>query len=277
MQHTINSPESLGMVRAKLLEFFERQNYTLTSLDPNKLHFERGSTPHAAALVLLSSIGEETKIELDWQLTEQQEADSVEAQSIERELQGLLAAVQGEIREGERTTAVLNPPTFIDAKTFNTILRADMVFRSSSRWFFWIAGLSMLNSIIFRMDGQITFVGSLGVTQIIDFMSRIYIEEGLFENANMVSGISMLFILLFSGLYLVLGLLTRKKKKWAFYIGTILYLIDGLILVLIQDYINAAFHGYILFSLIRGWKALYDLSKVKGLSDFDPPPPSSSG
>ena len=275
MQHTIHSPESLGIVRAQLLEFFERQSYTLTSIDPNKLHFERSSTPRAAALVLLSLRGEETKIELDWQLSEKKEADSPENQSIERELQGLLAAVQGEINEAERTTAELNPPTFVDAKTFNTILRADMVFRSGSRWFFWIAGLSMLNSIVFRMEGSITFLGSLGVTQIIDIMSRIYVEEGILENANMVSGFSMLVILFFSGLYVIFGLLTRKKIKWAFFVGTILYVIDGLILVLIQDYINAAFHGYILFSLIRGWKAIHDLNKVKELSDFDPPPPSS--
>jgi hypothetical protein len=276
MQHTINSAESLGMVRAQLLEFFERQSYTLTSIDPNKLRFERSSTPHAAALVLLSLLGEGTKIEFDWQLTGQQDSDNVEEQSIERELQGLLAAVQGEINETEQTTAALNLPTFVDAKTFNTILRADMVFRSGSRWFFWIAGLSMLNSIVFRMEGSVNFLFGLGVTQIVDIMSRIYVEEGLIENTNMVSGISMVLILLISGLYVIFGLLTRKKKKWAFFVGTILYLFDGFILVLIQDYISAAFHAYILFSLFRGLKAIQDLRNAKELSDFDPPPPSSS-
>lgn len=277
MQHTIHSPDTLGMARAQLLEFFERQSYKLTSIDPNKLHFERNSTPHAAALVLLTLRGEETKIELDWQITGQQKADSDDEQSIERELQGLLAAVQGEIKEDEQSTAVLNLPKLIDAKTFNTILRADMVYRSGSRWFFWIAGLSMLNSIVFRMEGSITFLGSLGVTQIIDIMSRIYVEEGIFENANMVSGFSILVIFFFSALFVIFGLLTRKKKQWAFLVGTILYVIDALILVLIQDYINAAFHGYILFSLFRGWKAIQDLRNAKELSDFDPPPPSSGG
>jgi len=277
MQHTIHSPDTLGMVRAQLLEFFERQSYTLTSIDPNKLHFERNSTPPAAALVLLTLRGEETKIELDWQITGQQKANSDDEQSIERELQGLLAAVQGEIKEDEQSTAVLNLPKLIDPKTFNTILRADMVYRSGSRWFFWIAGLSMLNSIVFRMEGSITLLGSLGVTQIIDIMSRIYVEEGILENVNMVSGFSILVIFFFSALYVFFGLLTRKKKQWAFFVGTILYVIDALILVLIQDYINAAFHGYILFSLFRGLKAIQDLRNVNELSDFDPPPPSSGG
>jgi hypothetical protein len=279
MQHTIHSPESLGMVRAQLLEFFDKQSYTLTSLDPNKLNLERSSTPHAAALVLLSSVGEGTKIELDWQLTGKIEADSVNARSIERELQGLLAAVGGEVSEDEQSSAVLNTPTFFDAKTFNTILRADMVYRSGSRWFFWIAGLSLFNSIVFRMDGSINFLFGLGVTQIVDGINRVLIEEGMFENANMVSGLSMTLILLLSGLFVVFGLLTRKKKKWAFFVGTILYVVDGLILVLIQEYISAAFHAYILFSLIRGWKAIQDLRNIKELSDLEPPspPPPSSG
>jgi hypothetical protein len=259
------------MVRAQLLEFFEKQSYSLTSLNPNKLNLERSGTPRAAALVLLSSVGEGTKIELDWQLSEKKQADSFEANSLERELQGLLAAVQGEVHEDELTSAVLNIPTFVDAKTLNTILRADFVYRSGARWFFWIAGLSLLNSIVFRMEGQVNFLFGLGVTQIVDGVTRVVIEEGLFKNANMISGLSMMVILLLSGLFVVFGLLTRKKKKWAFFVGTILYVIDGLILVLVQDYISAAFHGYILFSLVRGWKAIQDLRHVKELSDLEPP------
>ena len=276
MQHTIYSPESLGMVRAQLLEFFEKQSYTLTSLDPNKLNLARSSTPRAAALVLLASAGEGTKIELDWQLSEKTAANSVESQSIERELQGLLAAVQGEINESERSSAVLNTPTLVDAKTFNTILRADMVYRSSARWFFWIAGLSLLNSIVFRMNGRVNFLFGLGVTQLVDGINRAIIEDGLFENANIISGLSMGLVLLLSGLYVVFGLITQKKKKWAFFVGTVLYVLDGLILVLIQDYISAAFHGYILFSLFRGWKAIQDLRNLEGFENFEPPPPPPS-
>ena len=271
MQHTIHSPESLGMVRAQLLEFFEKQSYTLSSLDPNKLNLERSGTPRAAALVLLSSVGEGTKIELDWQLSDKREADSVEVHSLERELQGLLAAIQGEVKEDELTSAVLNIPKFVDVKTFNTILRADLVYRSGARWFFWIAGLSLLNSIVFRMEGQVSFLFGLGVTQIVDGINRAIIDQGLFKNANMVSGLTMVVILLLSGLYVVFGLLTRRKKKWAFFVGTILYVLDGLILVLGKDYISAAFHIYILFSLIRGWKAIQDLRNIKELSDMEPP------
>jgi hypothetical protein len=171
----------------------------------------------------------------------------------------------------------LNIPTLVDAKTFNTILRADMVYRSSARWFFWIAGLSLLNSIVFRMDGTINFLFGLGATQLVDGINRAIIEEGLFENANMLSGLSMVIILVLSGLFVIFGLLTRKKKKWAFFVGTILYVLDGLILVLIQDYISAAFHGYILFSLIRGWKAIQDLRNLEGFENFEPPPPPSGG
>ena len=278
MRHIIETPETLGMVRVMVLEYFEKQSYALTSLDPNELHFKREGSPAAEALILLSNEDEGTKLELDWRLTGNKDADSPDAQAIERECQGLLAAVKGEIVEGAvpSASATLHPPKMMDAKTFNTLVRGDMVFRSSARWFYWIAGLSLINSIVFRMDGNINFLFGLGATQVVDILSQIYIEEGLFTDPGMVSGISMAVVILLSGLYIGFGILTRKKKKWAFYTGTVLYTLDGLLLLfLMRDYISVAFHAYILFSLFRVWKTINDLQNVK--DDLQPPAPRSSG
>ena len=47
-------------------------------------------------------------------------------------------------------------------------LKIESKFKSGASWFFWIAGLSIINSIILLAGGQWNFIVGLGVTQIID-------------------------------------------------------------------------------------------------------------
>ncbi|MGI8656220.1 MAG: hypothetical protein ACR2LC_13505 [Pyrinomonadaceae bacterium] len=39
---------------------------------------------------------------------------------------------------------------------------------SGANWFFWIAALSMINSVVLLMNGQWNFLAGLGITQLID-------------------------------------------------------------------------------------------------------------
>ncbi|MCD4673423.1 MAG: hypothetical protein K8R77_12235 [Anaerolineaceae bacterium] len=267
MQRTIISPESLGIVRAQVLEFFEKQSYKLTSLDPNTLTFERSSTPSATAQVLLSTVEQQTKLRLNWHLTEKDPKNSTDEKSIERELEGLLAAIQGEVNENEPPTDFFEKPT-VDVQIVNAILRTEALFRSGADWFFWIAGLSVVNSILFRVrDGNLNFMFGLGFTQIVDAVGAMIVDQALYHNANVVYGLSMVLVLLISGLFAALGILARKRKKWAFIVGITLYLIDGAILLLAEDYISAAFHVYVLISLFRGYKALKNLLHLEQLPD----------
>src|SRR5215467_594743 len=43
--------------------------------------------------------------------------------------------------------------------------------QSGANWFFWIAGLSLVNSVILMVGGKWSFLAGLGVTQIIDALA----------------------------------------------------------------------------------------------------------
>jgi len=46
----------------------------------------------------------------------------------------------------------------------------------------------------------------------------------------------------------------------------LLYAADGAILLLLQDYLSAAFHAWVLFNLFQGVKALKQLKALEAMS-----------
>ena len=61
----------------------------------------------------------------------------------------------------------------------------------------------------------------------------------------------------------IFGWLSRKRLLWIFGIGMFLYLLDGLLYLLIGDYLSGAFHGYALYSMFTGFNAYRQLNKVE--------------
>ncbi len=130
-------------------------------------------------------------------------------------------------------------------------------------WFFWIAGLSLLNSIIFLAGGSITFVVGLGATQIIDVFSSALAREINSEAGTIIRGVGFILDFLFAGIFAVCGALGRKRFKWAIIIGMVLYALDGLISLAFRDWLGAFFHVFALTGLWRGLKAINDLALLE--------------
>lgn len=269
MQKTIVSPVSLGMVRIRLLEFFENKGYKLTSLDPNSLHFERSSTMPAAASVKLAGRDEETRLQLHWHLTPSFRAAGGDTHNpLQEELAELLADIEGRVAEDPQSSPVTLQSMMQNEKIQELILSGvESRFRFGANWFFWIAGLSVINSVLLRIGGNLNFIFGLGLTQVIDAVDWMIVEQGLIADTVGVHLLSMTIILLISGLFAAFGLFSRKKHKWAFLAGMAIYLIDGLILVLFQDYLSAGVHLYVLFGLYQGYKALLQLLRIEKNSD----------
>ena len=40
--------------------------------------------------------------------------------------------------------------------------------KSGANWFYWIAGLSLINSIVFLFGGNLSFIAGLGITQMLN-------------------------------------------------------------------------------------------------------------
>jgi len=60
-----------------------------------------------------------------------------------------------------------------------------------------------------------------------------------------------------------MGHLTKKGQMWALILGMALYVADGAILVLGQDWLSVAFHVYALFMLSRAFAALKEFEAAQ--------------
>jgi hypothetical protein len=148
-------------------------------------------------------------------------------------------------------------------------------------WFFWIAGFSVINSVLAFANTSIHFVIGLGTTELVD--------SGAFIASK---GAAIALDVLIAGFYALFGLFARKGAKWAFIVGAVFYALDGLLLLTFKDWLAVAFHAYVLFRLFQGFQAAQQLSVLRAQSasfgnngyvppsstpssDVWPPPPSA--
>ena len=130
-----------------------------------------------------------------------------------------------------------------EKKLIEEKLKIEKQFQSGADWFFWIAGLSLINSIILLAGSEWGFIIGLGITQIIDAIGLLIAEEiGI---AGKI--ISFIFDIIAAGIFVLFGVFARKRYKWAFITGMALYAIDGLIFLLVQDFLSIGFHIFALF------------------------------
>ncbi|WP_069998582.1 hypothetical protein [Cellulosilyticum sp. I15G10I2] len=127
-------------------------------------------------------------------------------------------------------------------------------FRSGVNWFYWIAGLSIINSVLYLIGHEWGFVAGLGVTQIIDIIT--YSWYGSFR----LVAIGINFML--AGVFALLGYAARSGRNWVIIVGAVLYALDAIVFIFIQDWISIAFHGLAIYAFIKAIKANNQLKKL---------------
>ncbi len=125
--------------------------------------------------------------------------------------------------------------------------------RSSAKWFYWIAGLSMINSLASISGGNLHFVVGLGITTVVDAMAK--------QVGNMGTVLDIVINSFVAGVFVLFGYLGCKAQKWAFLVGMGLYALDGLLLLGAKDYLSVAFHAYALFAIYRGFSIVDQISE----------------
>lgn len=125
--------------------------------------------------------------------------------------------------------------------------------RAGANWFYWIAGLSLVNSLAHAFGTSWGFIAGLGITQIIDALA----DEG--GNALRVIGIGL--DLLVAGVFITLGYLARSLPA-PFIIGLVLYGLDALFFLAVGAWIGLAFHVFVFFSILAGYKAFRTLHEA---------------
>jgi hypothetical protein len=133
-------------------------------------------------------------------------------------------------------------------------------------WFYWIAGLSLINTVVFFFGGSITFVVGLGITQFIDGFVIAFSEMVGDQLSILVRLIGFGLDLAVAGIFVLIGRLGLKGYRWIVYIGMALYALDALIFLAFKIWIGVAFHGLALVGLWRGLAAQKELRKYDQLS-----------
>jgi hypothetical protein len=126
---------------------------------------------------------------------------------------------------------------------------SDPIVQSAARWFWWIAGLSLVNTVLFHSGSSTNFVIGLAMTTL---------ASAAFAN-NMPVAIGLAGITI--GFYFLVGLYAQRSKLWAFYLGLAVYVLDGLIYVLFQDWMSVAFHGLAAFFIFKGIARVRELAQ----------------
>ena len=135
-------------------------------------------------------------------------------------------------------------PTVAPAK-----LIAGTRMRAGAKWFYWIAALSLVNSLVVIFGGQFHFVVGLGITSIVDALAK-----GIGSSAGIV--LALIINGTVAGIFFLFGGFAVKAHKWAFIAGVVLYALDGLILLAAVDILSVGFHAYAIFGIVRGLMAV---------------------
>jgi hypothetical protein len=153
------------------------------------------------------------------------------------ELQPLFAAPAG-----SPTAAVPQAP----AATAPTAQTAAQL-KSGASWFYWIAGLSLINSIAAFSGSSWRFIIGLGITQVFDELGSHLARGG--------SVVALALDVFTAGLFVLCGVFAHKAQSWAFILGIAVFALDGLIFLIGQSWLGVAFHLLVLYWLFRGFSA----------------------
>jgi hypothetical protein len=138
----------------------------------------------------------------------------------------------------------------------------QMRVKSGANWFYWIAVLSLINSIVLVSGGSWNFIVGLGITQIADAVILTAGGGGRVGELNALVVIVLMFDILVAAVFAGFGYFAGRGSAAMFIVGIVIYVLDGLIYLVFGDYLAAGFHAFALFYIIRGLLAAFEMRKL---------------
>jgi hypothetical protein len=133
--------------------------------------------------------------------------------------------------------------------------------KNGTSWFYWIGGLSLINSFAALTGAGWRFFIGLGITQIVE-------ELALKDSSRVGTIIAVVFALLAAGALISFGILGSKGHGWAMLVGAILLAFDGLLVGFLAVsgggsslWISFAFHAWAIFMIWRGFLAIRQMKR----------------
>lgn len=147
----------------------------------------------------------------------------------------------------------------------------ERAMRNGANWFYWIAGLSMVNSIVAAFGSEVNFVVGLGVTQIIDSLAGVAKDESTGGTPTAVRAVALGLDAVVAAVLVVIGRFANKRHGWAFILGMVLYTFDALIFLAFQMWMNVAFHVFALVGMGKGYSSLKKILAFEAQNGLNDP------
>ncbi|HVT34581.1 MAG TPA: hypothetical protein VHE37_03285 [Nevskiaceae bacterium] len=141
-------------------------------------------------------------------------------------------------------------------------------------WFWWIAALSAINSVMIAMNSDTVMALGLGITEMIDIAFKLYGERHAEASAGMIHLLHGAFVFAPIAIFYAIGRRARAGSTAAIKLGMILYALDAAVPILSGDGIGIGFHGLVLFFL---WRAHGNTRLLKAaMAMNDQPAPTAA-
>lgn len=139
------------------------------------------------------------------------------------------------------------------------LLQSKMKLKSQldngTNWFFTIAGLSLLNTVLYMIGSEWSFIAGLGITQIID--------DIIISIDGMGKLIPLAINVLIPGIFVAMGIIAKRRRLNAILIiGIVVYSLDTLLFLFVQDWVSIAFHLLALYGFYSAIRANNKLKKL---------------
>src|SRR5579872_5737714 len=109
------------------------------------------------------------------------------------------------------------------------------IIKGGAGWFYWIAGLTLINTIMAMSGSSSRFVNGLMITAVVDYFASSLPFVGKFA-AVTLDGLGI-------ALFIFFGVFANRMKGWAFLAGFIVFTLDSILSLLTFSPITIIFHG----------------------------------
>ncbi len=140
-------------------------------------------------------------------------------------------------------------------------------------WFAAIAAFSIVNSLLIMFGAEVSFVIGLGATQVVDAIMAVTRQEAGASAATALTVVGFGINLCIIGVVMLIWWASGKGSTTAYLVGMVLYALDGLIFVLVQDWIGVGFHVFFLAMLWGGYRFMREWARAESILSQTPPGP----
>jgi hypothetical protein len=136
----------------------------------------------------------------------------------------------------------------------------ELANKRCSTWFFVVAALSVVNSVLAVVGADWNFPFGLGIAQLVDAVRTMPLRHEPHPLFDIIFAVLVNFTAI--SFYVTIGVLARYAFRWAYTVGLIAYGLD--LLLASPSFIGILFHFFVLMAIYDGFRTCRKLVALDG-------------